>query len=847
MSIEKSLYEAPQGLSALAEEEPDIEIEIEDPESVSVKMGDVEIEIDPDAEDEEDFNQNLVEVMDEGDLQQLAGDLTEDIDNDLASRKDWEKMYKDGITLLGLKFEERTEPWSGACGVFHPMITEAVVRFQSDTIMETFPAKGPARTQIIGKETPEKKEAAIRVEDDMNYQLTEKMPEYRLEHEKMLWNLPSAGSAFKKIYFDPSLDRQVAVFIPAEDVILPYGASDIETCSRITHRMRKNKNELLKLMNAGFYAETDLEDEPDTFLNEIQQKKDKETGFSASFDDRYELYEIHADLDLPGFEDEDEDGEPTGIALPYVVTMLRGTEEIIAIRRNWNEDDELKLKRQHFVHYQYIPGYGSYGFGLFHLIGGYAKSATSIMRQLVDAGTLSNLPGGLKARGLRIKGDDTPIAPGEFRDVDLGSGNIRDNILPLPYKEPSMVLSGLMDKIVEEGRRFAATSDMKISDMSNQAPVGTTLAILERTLKVMSAVQARVHYTMKQELQLLAAIIRDYTDPDYAYEPEEGRASAKKSDYSMVEVIPVSDPNAATLSQRVVQYQAVIQLAQMAPQIYNLPMLHRQMLDVLGIKHADKLVPLEDDQKPTDPVTENMNALKGKPLKAFIYQDHESHIKVHQSAMTDPIIQQLIGQNPQAQTITAAMQSHVAEHVGYAYRQKIELALGVALPNPEDEMPEDMEKEISRLMAEAAPQVLAQSKATVAQQQAQQNAQDPVLQLQMQELQIKQKEVDLKEKKLMADAAQQQATQMQELQLKQKEVEIKEKKLMADAAAKADELDIQKQKIESTEKIAGMQATLKDLQTKQALQAKQEESGAKLGVDMAHKRAQLQQSKKTEK
>jgi hypothetical protein len=818
MSIEKSLYEAPQGLSALAEEEPDIEIEIEDPESVNIKMGDVELEINPDAEDEENFNQNLVEVMDAGDLQLLAGELTEDIDNDLASRKDWEKMYKDGITLLGLKFEERTEPWAGACGVFHPMITEAVVRFQSDTIMETFPAKGPARTQIIGKETPEKKEAAIRVQDDMNYQLTEKMPEYRLEHEKMLWNLPSAGSAFKKVYFDPSLDRQVAVFIPAEDVILPYGASDIETCSRITHRMRKNKNELLKLMNAGFYAETDLEDEPDTFLNEIQQKKDKETGFSASFDDRYELYEIHADLDLPGFEDVDEDGEPTGIALPYVVTMLRGTEEIMAIRRNWNEDDELKLKRQHFVHYQYIPGYGSYGFGLFHLIGGYAKSATSIMRQLVDAGTLSNLPGGLKARGLRIKGDDTPIAPGEFRDVDLGSGNIRDNILPLPYKEPSVVLSGLMDKIVEEGRRFAATSDMKVADMSNQAPVGTTLAILERTLKVMSAVQARVHYTMKQELQLLAAIIRDYTDPDYTYEPEEGRASAKKSDYSMVEVIPVSDPNAATLSQRVVQYQAVIQLAQMAPQIYNLPVLHRQMLDVLGIKHADKLVPLEDDQKPTDPVTENMNALKGKPLKAFIYQDHESHIKVHQSAMTDPIVQQLIGQNPQAPVIMAAMQSHIAEHVGYAYRQKIELALGVALPNPEDEMPEDMEKEISRLMAEAAPQVLAQSKAMVAQQQAQQNAQDPILQLQMQELQIKQKEVDLKEKKVMADAA-----------------------------AKADELEIQKQKIESTEKIAGMNATLKDLQAKQALQARQEESGAKLGLDLAHKRALLQQPKKTEK
>jgi hypothetical protein len=814
MAVDKSLYQAPQGLSALAEDEPDIEIEIEDPEAVHITAGDMEIDIDPDADSEDDFNQNLVEVMSESDLQTLASDLSEDIDNDIASRKDWEKMYKDGITLLGLKFEERTEPWSGACGVFHPMITEAVVRFQSDTIMETFPAKGPVRTSIIGKETPEKKEAAVRVEEDMNYQLTEKMPEYRLEHEKMLWNLPSAGSAFKKVYFDPSLNRQVAVFIPAEDVILPYGTSDVETCARVTHRMRKTKNDLIKLMNAGFYAETELDDEPDHFLNEIQQKKDKETGFSASYDDRFELYEIHVDLDLPGFEDE-EDGEPTGIALPYVVTLLRGTEEILAIRRNWKEEDELKLKRQHFVHYQYIPGYGAYGFGLFHLIGGYAKSATSIMRQLVDAGTLSNLPGGLKARGLRIKGDDTPIAPGEFRDVDLGSGNIRDNILPLPYKEPSMVLSGLMDKIVEEGRRFAATSDMKVADMSNQAPVGTTLAILERTLKVMSAVQARVHYTMKQELQLLAAIIRDYTDPDYTYEPEEGRATAKKADYSMVEVVPVSDPNAATLSQRVVQYQAVIQLAQMAPQIYDLPFLHRQMLEVLGIKHSNKIVPLEDDQKPKDPVSENQAVLKGKPLKAFIYQDHEAHIKVHQSAMMDPIVQQLIGQNPQAQVIMAGMQSHIAEHVGFAYRQKIELALGVSLPNPEDELPEQMEKEISRLMAEAATQVLAESKAMMAQQQAQQNAQDPVLQLQMQELQIK-----------------------------QKEVAIKEKKLMADSAAKADELEIQKQKIESTEKIASMNATLKDLQTKQALQSKQEESGVKLGMDMAHKRAILNKPNK---
>jgi hypothetical protein len=767
MSIEKSLYAAPEGLAGL-DQEPDIEIEIEDPESVKLSIEGEEILEMRQGEGSEDFNENLADVLDEGTIQSLAGDLAEDISNDLASRKDWEQMYKDGITLLGLKFEERTEPWDGACGVFHPMITEAVVRFQSDTIMETFPAKGPVRTQIVGKETPEKKEAATRVEEDMNYQLTEKMPEYRPEHEKMLWNLPSAGSAFKKVYYDPSLERQVSIFIPAEDVILPYGVSEINTCHRITHVMRKNKNDLLKLMNAGFYRDVEL-GEPSRFTSDIQERKDKETGFSASYDDRFEIYESHVDLDIPGYEDKDKDGEPTGIALPYVVTMIRGTDEVLAIRRNWKEEDPLKLKRHHFVHYQYIPGYGAYGFGLFHLIGGYAKSATSIMRQLVDAGTLSNLPGGLKARGLRIKGDDTPISPGEFRDVDLGSGNIRDNILPLPYKEPSMVLSGLMDKIVEEGRRFAATSDMKIADMSNQAPVGTTLAILERTLKVMSAVQARVHYSMKQELQLLAAIIRDYTDDEYTYEPEDGTARAKKADYSNVEVLPVSDPNAATLSQRVVQYQAVIQLAQMAPQIYNLPVLHRQMLEVLGIKHASKLVPLEEDQKPKDPVTENQNVLKGKPLKAFSYQDHEAHIKVHQMAMQDPIVQQLIGQNPMAQVIQSAMQAHIAEHVGYAYRNKIELALGVALPSSEDELPDDMEKEISRLMAEAAPQVLAESQAMAAQQQAQQNAQDPVLQMQMQELELKKQELQLKAQKLQVDGA----AKMDELAMKKQDLEAK--------------------------------------------------------------------------
>jgi hypothetical protein len=809
MAIEKSLYQAPVGMGSLENEEPDIEIEIEDPEALRVSVeGEELFEFDKD-DTEGDFNENLVDILSPAVVQEIANDLSEDISNDLASRKDWEQMYKDGITLLGLKFEERTEPWDGACGVFHPMITEAVVRFQSDTIMETFPAQGPVRTKILGKETPEKKDAATRVQEDMNYNLTEKMPEYRPEHEKMLWNLPSAGSAFKKVYYDPSVGRQVSIFIPAEDVILPYGVSEINTCHRITHAMRKTKNDLLKLMNAGFYADVELGD-PEKFRSDIQESKDKETGFSASYDDRFELYESHVDLDIPGFEDKDDDGEVTGIALPYVVTMIRGTNEVLAIRRNWKEEDPLKIKRRHFVHYQYIPGYGAYGFGLFHLIGGYAKSATSIMRQLVDAGTLSNLPGGLKARGLRIKGDDTPIAPGEFRDVDVGSGSIRDNILPLPYKEPSMVLSGLMDKIVEEGRRFAATSDMKIADMSGNAPVGTTLALLERTLKVMSAVQARVHFALKQELQLLAGIIRDYTDDNYAFEPEEGGPSAKKSDYNNVEVIPVSDPNAATLSQRVVQYQAVIQLAQMAPQIYNLPQLHRQMLDVLGIKHADKLVPLEDDQKPTDPVTENQNVLRGKPVKAFAYQDHEAHIKVHQMAMTDPIIQQLIGQNPQAQVMQAAMQAHVAEHVGFAYRNKIEVALGVALPNQEDELPPEMEKEISRLLAEAAPQVLAASQAATAQQQAQQNAQDPILQM-----------------------------QMQELQLKGKEVEIKERKLIADATAKADELKLKEAEIESREKIAGLNAQVKVEQDDKNRAAKEKEFTVSTGVDMAFKRAQM--------
>ena len=782
MAVEKGLYQAPMGIAQEIEDvmgEPDLEIEIEDPESVSIKAGGLEIEILPPGEGE-DFYENIAEEMDENTLQSLGTELLDDIQRDRDSRKDWETAYKEGLTLLGLKYEERTEPWNGACGVFHPMITEAVVRFQSETIMETFPAQGPVKTKIIGKDTREKEEAARRVKDDMNYELTERMPEFRSEHERMLWSLPATGSAFKKVYYDPNMQRQVSLFVPAEDIIISYGASSIEMAERISHRMFKTKNEIRKLQVAGFYRDVEL-GEPTKTTDEIQERKNKETGFNSLNDDRFELFECHINLDLEGYEDK-EDGEETGIEIPYVVTVIGGTGEILSVRRNYHEDDPTKARRDHFVHYVYIPGFGVYGFGLFHLIGGFARSATSIMRQLVDAGTLSNLPGGLKSRGLRIKGDDTPIAPGEFRDVDVGSGAIRDNILPLPYKEPSQTLYNLLGTIVEEGRRFAATADMKISDMSAQAPVGTTLALLERMLKVMSAVQARVHYSFKQELKLLAGIIRDYTDDTYDYEPVDGPRRAKQSDYDMVEIIPVSDPNAATMSQRVVQYQAVIQLSQTAPQIYNLPQLHRQMLEVLGIRDAAKLVPVEEDEKPTDPVTENMNVMNGKPVKAFIYQDHEAHITVHMSAIQDPNIQQLIGQNPMANQIGAAIQAHIAQHVGFAYRRRIEEQLGIPLPSPEEEMPEELELQVSRLVAESAKRVLANSQAEAAQQQAQQQAQDPIVQMQQAELQIKQGELALKEKKLQVDAA----TKADELGLREKELQVK-------AAQAADEM---KQKAE---------------------------------------------------
>ena len=807
-NIDKALFQQPTGIEQLSQDELPIEVEIVDPEEVTIRADGLEIEIEKAEPTAEDFDANLAEFMDESAMDTMASTLAGDIDNDKNSRKEWEKTYTEGLKLLGLQYEERTEPWDGACGVFHPMITEAVVRFQSETITETFPAAGPVKTKILGKQTQEKQEAAVRVQDDMNYELTEVMKDFRPEHERMLWSLPATGSAFKKVYYDPSLGRPVSAFIPAEDIILPYGASDLDNCHRVTHVMRKTKNELVKLQQAGFYRDVEL-GEPDRTQTDIQKAKDKETGFSDLNDDRFTLYECHVELDLKGFEDED-DGEPTGIALPYVVTIVKGTNTVLSIRRNWREDDELKLKRQHFVHYQYVPGFGAYGFGLFHLIGGYAKSATSIMRQLVDSGTLSNLPGGLKSRGLRIKGDDTPIAPGEWRDVDIGSGALRDNILPLPYKEPSMVLSGLMDKIVEEGRRFAATADMKIADMSAQAPVGTTLALLERQLKVLTAVQARVHNALKQELALLKAIIRDFTDDTYTYDPEgTDGPRAKASDYDMVEVIPVSDPNAATMSQRVVQYQAAIQLAQMAPDIYDMPQLHRGMLEVLGIKNADKLVPLPEDMKPTDPVTENMDILKTEPVKAFLYQDHAAHIQVHMSMLQDPTIMALVGQSPNAPKIQAALMAHVTEHVGFAYRQKIEQQLGMALPPQEQKLPPQVEQALSTMMAQAAQQVLMRNQAQAAQQQAQQQMQDPLVQM-----------------------------QMQELQLKAKELEIKEKKLAMDAAATADKIDLEEQKVSGQLELEALRVGAQIRESQLKNQAQNEIEGLRIGVDIAKSKAQ---------
>ena len=773
--IEKSLYQAPLGMTDL---EP-IEIEIEDPKSVKIGLGDLEIEIEPAEPSDEDFDANLAEYISEKILTQIAGDLLGDFEDDIAARKDWIQTYVDGLELLGMKIEERSEPWEGACGVYHPLLSEALVKFQAETIMETFPAAGPVKTVV--------------------------MQEFRPEHERMIWGLGLAGNAFKKVYYDPSLERQVSMFIPAEDIVVPYGASNLESAPRVTHVMRKTENEVKKLQFAGFYRDVDL-GEAQTSLDEVEKKIAEKMGFRATSDDRYKLLEMHVHLDLEGYEDE-EDGEMTGIALPYVITIEKNTQTILSIRRNWRPEDDSKQKRQHFVHYGYVPGFGFYCFGLIHLVGAFAKSGTSLIRQLVDAGTLSNLPGGFKTRGLRVKGDDTPIAPGEFRDVDVPSGAMKDNIMPLPYKEPSQVLYSLLGTIVEEGRRFASSADMKISDMSANAPVGTTLAILERTLKVMSAVQARVHYSMKQELKLLKEIIRDYTPEEYDYEPVDGTPRAKKSDYDLVTVIPVSDPNAATMAQKIVQYQAVLQLAQNAPQIYNLPQLHRQMLDVLGIRNAQKLIPLKEDQKPKDPMTENMDVIQNNPLKAFIYQDHKAHIISHTNFLQDPLTAKVIGQNPQAQSMAANMQAHIAEHFGFEYRQMIEQQLGAPLPylkDDDDSLPEEYEVQLSRLIAQASQQLLQQNQAQNAQEQVQQQAQDPIIQMQQQELQIKAQEVQRKAQK----------DQM-------------------DAKLKEEQIQVERERIASMENIEGTKVGIKMSFEKDKLDRQSELDATKVGVDIA--------------
>jgi hypothetical protein len=758
MAIEKGLYGMPEGIDEELMGEPNAVIEMaiatdEDmPVMVELEDGSIEISFGEENDDigSAPFDANLAEYLEDSQLQEVSSDLCEAVEGDMAARRDWADSYVAGLDVLGMKYEERTEPWENSCGVYSNILAEAAIRFQAEAMSETFPAAGPVKTKILGETTREKEDAALRVKTDMNYELTEVMVEYRPEHERLLYSLGLAGSAFKKVYFDPNLGRQIALYIPAEDVIVPYGASNIESAERVTHVMRKTKNEMVKLQATGFYRDVELGD-PMSFFSDVEEAKAEQSGVSLTSDDRYTVLEVHADLNIDGVDGADNE-ESLQVAKPYVVTLEKGTGEILAIRRNWNPDDPLTLKRQHFVHYAYVPGFGFYGLGLIHIIGGYARAGTSIIRQLVDAGTLSNLPGGLKSRGLRVKGDDTPIGPGEFRDVDVPSGSIRDNIMPLPYKEPSQTLLALLQQITEEGRRLGAISDMNISDMSANAPVGTTLALLERTLKPMAAVQSRVHYSMKQEFKLLRKIIAEYAPDEYMYVPDRGEPRARQADYATVEVIPVSDPNSSTMAQRVVQYQTVLQMAQATPQIYDLPQLHRQMIEVLGIKNADKLVPTDDDIKPTDPVGENMDALVGNPIKAFMYQDHQAHIATHQAFMQDPMIMQTIGQNPMANQIMSSLQAHIAEHTAFMYRRQIEEKIGAPLPGMDEELPRELEVQIAQLQSKAAIQLTQAHQQQQAQQQAQQQQQDPLIQMQQQELQLKQAELQRKSQKDQADS-----------------------------------------------------------------------------------------------
>ena len=837
--IDKGLYAAPAGLEEMAEDEEAIEIEIVDPEKVTIGIGGTELVIDPDRMEDDEFNKNLAEDLNEQYLAELSSDLIEDFSNDVNSRKDWLETYVDGLELLGLKIEERSEPWEGACAVYHPLLSEALVKFQAETMMETFPAAGPVKTSIIGKETPECMEAAARVQENMNYQLMDKMPEYRPEHERMLWGLGLAGNAFKKVYFDPALNRQVSLFVPAEDMVVPYGASNLETAERVTHVMRKTEQELHYLQQMGFYRDIELGD-PDYDLDEVEKKIAEQMGFDATNDDRYKILEMNVNLDLEGYEDEDKEGK-TGIALPYVVTIDKGTSEILSIRRNWNQDDDIKKRREHFVHYGYIPGFGFYCFGLIHLIGGFSKSGTMLLRQLVDAGTLSNLPGGFKTRGLRIKGDDTPIGPGEWRDVDAAAGTLRDNLMNLPYKEPSQVLAGLMDKIIDEGRRFASAADMKVSDMSANSPVGSTLAILERTLKVMSAVNARIYYSMKKEFGLLKTLIRDYTDPDYQYDPSTGTPGAKQADYDKVTLIPVADPNAATMAQKVVQYQAVMQMAQQNPDIYDLKELNKQMLEVLGVKNIGKLIPTDDDAKTADPVTENMNMINGTPVKAFLFQDHKAHIAVHTTFRDDPLVREMVGQNPKAPQMQAAMEAHLAEHLAFQYRLEIEKQLGVPLPEEDEVLPENIQNQVARLSADAAQKLLQLNQADATQKQAQKLQEDPLIQMQQQELQIKQQESQAKAQKMQADTQ----LDVAKLELERQKLEVNTQRDMM----------MEKAKITSQETIVGAKiGAAAEMEAKQ-IKTKEVLEGAKLGaaainkqkdIMLREKESQMRNAPKTE-
>ena len=800
------------------QDEAALEIEVVNPEAVSIETEDGGVLVDfgdsLENESADDHNANLADFIDETDLMGICLDLVSSFRGDKESRADWERSYVKGLDLLGLKHEERTQPWDGACGVFHPLLTESVIRFQSQSIQEIFPASGPVKTAIVGKIDEKKTKQAERVQDYLNYLLTEKMTEYRSETEKMLFSLPLAGSAFRKVYYDPNLGRPCSMFVPAEDFVVSYGASDLTTCERSTHVMKKSSNDIRKLQVSGFYRDIDLPPSaPST--DEIERKYNELTGDSASYDydSRHTILEMHVNLDLPGFEDM-EDDEPTGIHLPYVVAIDQSSRAILSIRRNWYEDDPLKNKREHFVHYQYMPGLGFYGFGLIHMIGGLAKSATSLLRQLVDAGTLSNLPGGLKSRGLRIKGDDTPIMPGEFRDVDVPGGAIRDNIAFLPYKEPSNVLYQLMGDIVEEGRRFASAADVKASDMNGEAPVGTTLAILERSMKVMSAVQARLHASMRVELRLLTGIVRDHGPEAYPYE-EDGDPIVVEDFDNRIDIIPVSDPNAGTMAQRIMQYQAALQLAAQAPEMYDLPLLHRQMLEVLGIRDADEIVPTDKDMRPTDPVSENMNIINGKPVKAFIYQDHEAHIQTHMAMIQDPTIMEVMGKSPNAQKAQAALSAHVQEHLAFKYRQDIEKQLGVELPAPDQPMPEDIEYRISRLVAPAAAQLSGKAAKEQQMQQNEKQMQDPLIQIQMQELQIKQQQVQQRAEAEMA------------------KLQLEAQKAMAKAQLEQQRLDQQSQIEQARLGVKISETNTKDELESKRIASQEQIAGAKLGVDIA--------------